>query len=103
MSLPVRLSGFATADPSALYAFRDNLHPHGTHLRRLQLDLALDRLFRQIQDFPLAYPPWRKNIRRIVTRRFLLAIYYVVVQDHILVLGIADRRQDPRRLRFTAR
>lgn len=101
MSLPVRLSDFATADLSALYAFWDNLHPRGNHLRRIQLDLAIDRLFRQIQEYPLAFPPWRGNIRRIVTSRFLLAIYYVAMPDHILVLGIADQRQDPRRLRFT--
>ncbi|MCY1072772.1 hypothetical protein OV090_48955 [Nannocystis sp. RBIL2] len=32
-----------------------------------------------------------------------LAIFYTAAQDHVLVLGIADQRQDPRRLRFTAR
>lgn len=103
MSLPVRLSHFALADLSALYEFRDNLHPHGMHLRRLQLDLAIDRLLRQIQEFPLAYPPWRANVRRILHPRFFLAIFYTVARDHILVLGVADQRQDPRRLRFTAR
>ena len=102
MALRVLLSEFAVADLTALHAFRDELQPHGKHLRRLQLDLAIDRLLRQLQEYPLAYPPWRGKVRRIVTPRFLLAIYYVVLPDHILVLGIADQRQDPRRLRFIA-
>lgn len=100
MALPVRVSDFAMADLSALRAFHSEFE--GAHRRLLQLHLTVDRLFRQIQEFPHAYPPWRGEIRRIITRRFLLAVYYVAMPDHILILGVADQRQDPRRLRFLA-
>lgn len=102
MALPVRLSDFAIADLSALLTFYSESREHDAHRRRLQLQLTVDGLFRQIQEFPHAYPPWRSKVRRVVTPRFFLAVYYLVLSDHILILGIADQRQDPRRLRFLA-
>jgi plasmid stabilization system protein ParE len=75
----------------------------GGEPRVRQLERTIAELLRRVRAFPGAYPMWRAPIRRIVDRRFYLAIFYQVRTDHILILLVADQRQDPRRLRFTAR
>jgi len=99
-ALPLRMS--ALAGPH-LERVRRCYRELGGAPRIHQLDQAIGDLLDRIREFPGAYAIWRGSIRRIVDPRFYLAIYYQIRTDHILILIIADQRQDPRRLRFTAR
>ncbi|MDC0669855.1 type II toxin-antitoxin system RelE/ParE family toxin [Nannocystis radixulma] len=96
--LPLRISGLAQPH---LERIRRYHHELGGDPRVHQLDRAIAQLLADICAFPGAYAIWHGTIRRIVSRRFHLAVYYRIHADHILVMLVTDQRQDPRRLRFT--
>jgi plasmid stabilization system protein ParE len=59
------------------------------------VDQALDLIERS----PTAFPRVHKDVRRLLTKRFPFAVFYVVTPDAIAILAIRHQASDPERWR----
>ena len=57
-----------------------------------EIDIAIEA----IAERPLAYPCVHGEIRRTILLRFPYAVFYRVLQDEIVVLGVVHGRRHPR-------
>ena len=57
---------------------------------------AVDVEMVAIAERPLAYPRVHGEMRRTILRRFPYAVFYHVLQDEIVVLGVVHGRRHPR-------
>jgi len=55
------------------------------------IDVAMAQINRSPETHPIIY----KNIRRILTRRFPFGIFYILLQEKIVVLAVLHARRDP--------
>lgn len=58
--------------------------------------LCFEEGLAKIERRPQGYPVVRKDIRRLLIRRFPYGIFYLVVEDSIIVLGVFHARRDPK-------
>ena len=65
-----------------------------------KLDEEVGTIVRRLGQFPASSPLWKAGIRRTLTDRLTLAVYYRVYSRYVEIVQSADQRQDPRSLRF---
>jgi len=58
--------------------------------------LCFEEGLAKIERLPQGYPAVRKDIRRLLIRRFPYGIFYLLVEDSIIVLGVFHARRDPK-------
>ncbi len=58
--------------------------------------LCLDESIFRIQKNPRQYKTIVKNVHRALLRRFPYGIYYVLVDDQIVIIGVMHARKNPR-------
>lgn len=56
---------------------------------------CIDVSFAQINRSPSSYPIVYIDIRRILTRRFPFGVFYIIVNQKIIVLAVLHARRDP--------
>ncbi|WP_437548616.1 type II toxin-antitoxin system RelE/ParE family toxin [Sorangium sp. So ce367] len=56
----------------------------------------LDDVIRRIRSAPLAYPPLYRDVRRVLVERFPYAVFYRILPDAIVVVGVIHGRRHPR-------
>ena len=56
----------------------------------------LKEAIKRIRDAPLAYPPQYRDLRRVLIERFPYAVFYRVMNDTIVVVGVVHGRRHPR-------
>jgi len=61
---------------------------------------AVDLAIMAIMERPLAYPCVHGETRRKILHRFPYAVFYRVLQDEIVVLGVVHSRRHPRSWQF---
>lgn len=93
MTLPVYFSRNAILQ---LKAFAERYLVHGGErlLRKLEEEIAT--IVRRVGQFPASSPLLSAGIRRTLTDRLRLAVYYRVYPEYVEII----QRQDPRSLRF---
>ena len=57
---------------------------------------AVDRAVERIEERPSSFPYVHEQIRRAVLRRFPYAVFFQVLQDEIVILGVVHNRRHPR-------
>jgi len=62
--------------------------------------LCVDEVLERIGRTPEIYSAVYRDVRRALTRRFPYAVYYRMVGDEIIVLGILHTHRDPREWRL---
>jgi len=63
---------------------------------------ALDKAIKRIRNAPLAYPVQYRDLRRVLIERFPYAIFYRVLPNAIVVVGVIHGRRHPREWRRRA-
>jgi len=58
--------------------------------------LCVEAAFETIRENPTAFSCIQQNIRRVLTRRFPYAIFYIVEDQSLTVLGVFHCRRNPR-------
>ncbi|WCQ87489.1 MULTISPECIES: type II toxin-antitoxin system RelE/ParE family toxin [Sorangium] len=56
----------------------------------------LDDAIKRIWNAPLAYPPLYRDLRRVLVERFPYAVFYRILRDAIVVVGVIHGRRHPR-------
>lgn len=56
---------------------------------------AIDKAIQSIVERPLAYPCVHGEIRRVVLRRFPYGVFFRVLPDHVVILGVIHDRRHP--------
>ncbi|HEX7838292.1 MAG TPA: type II toxin-antitoxin system RelE/ParE family toxin [Kofleriaceae bacterium] len=56
---------------------------------------CVDRAFERITDRPLMYPVSYDIVRRALLQRFPYSVFFVVEDDHVVVLAVSHQRRDP--------
>lgn len=54
---------------------------------------------RRIDENPSLYPKVHRQLRRALVHRFPFGVYYLDLQDAVVVLAVFHQAQDPRRWR----
>jgi len=89
----------AEADLQKFFAeCEDRQDGSGIHLLE-RIEKATELLLR----FPYMAGLWHEPIRRLVIRRSFLGLFYVPERRGIIVIAVADLRQDPERLKLEVR
>ena len=57
---------------------------------------CVDAAFSKINRSPAIYPAIYKDIRRVLTRRFPFAVFYMMADEKIIVLAVLHARRDSR-------
>lgn len=57
---------------------------------------ALNDAIKRIRSTPLAYPPQYRELRRVLVERFPYAVFYRIMPDVIVVVGVIHGRRHPR-------
>lgn len=63
----------------------------------------LDEAINAISGHPLRYPVYHRKVRRIRLERFPYAVFYVVGDANVVVLGVLHLHRNPRSMRKTLR
>ena len=58
--------------------------------------VEVDATFRRIESGPLAFGFVRAKLRRALLRRFPFGVFYVLTQEHIVVVAVLHAARDPR-------
>lgn len=56
----------------------------------------LNNAIQHIRDTPLAYPPQYRDLRRVLIERFPYAVFYRIMPNAIVVVGVIHGRRHPR-------
>jgi toxin ParE1/3/4 len=56
---------------------------------------AIDRAFDRMSERPLMFPVIYDSVRRVLLRRFPLAVFFVVEDSQVVVLAVSYQRSDP--------
>jgi plasmid stabilization system protein ParE len=57
--------------------------------------LDLDQAITKAADLPLAYESLYGNVRRILTRRFPFAVYFIVQEESVEIIAIWHQQRTP--------
>lgn len=57
---------------------------------------AMDRAIARVQKTPLAYPVQYRELRRVLVDRFPYAMFYRILPDAIVVVGVIHSKRHPR-------
>jgi plasmid stabilization system protein ParE len=68
---------------------------HAQHGRADDFIAYVDRAFESIADRPFMYPVVYEVVRRALLRRFPYAVFFVIEDDRVSVLGVHHQRRDP--------
>ncbi len=85
----------AEMDAQEVFVLLEEQSP-GTGRRMVELT---GQLLALLQDFPYIAPVWRPPLRRAVLRKTPYALFYAVVPNLIVIIGLQDVRRDSDRLR----
>lgn len=58
---------------------------------------VVEQAFETIERSPDAFQFVHREVRRVLTRRFPFAVFYVVAEDHISILAVRHQASDPER------
>ena len=58
------------------------------------------KALRKISKNPFLYPMVHRNTRRILIRRFLFAIYYLIEQESVIVIAVMHGSRHPKRWQY---
>ena len=58
--------------------------------------LCVEEGIEKIERNPEMYPLVHRNIRRLLIRRFPYGIYYIILQDIIIIVAVFHGYRDPR-------
>jgi plasmid stabilization system protein ParE len=60
-----------------------------------QFRVALDEVLARVRDTPLSFPKIHGDKRRALVPRFPYGLYFALVRDQVVVVGIVHGHRDP--------
>ena len=82
----------AEADIAEAYQYYESCHESLGSDFVLCIEESIDR----IEKNPRQYKTLYKNVHRALVRRFPYGIYYVLIDDQIIILGVLHARKNPK-------
>lgn len=61
-----------------------------------QFTSAVDQAITSAAENPLAFQLLHRSLRRVLLRRFPYALFFIVEQTRIIVIGVLHQSRDPR-------
>ena len=58
--------------------------------------LCIDESISRIENNPRQYKTIHKNVHRALVRKFPYGIYYVLINEQIVILGVLHARKNPK-------
>src|SRR4051812_21178535 len=89
---PVVFAEEARADALEAFSWYDERRKGLGLVFRAALDVAVARISREPESFPIQY----RDLRRVLVERFPYAVFYRVYADTVLVVAVVHGRRHPR-------
>jgi toxin ParE1/3/4 len=90
MSYLIRIRPQAERDVEKAFSWYEGQRPG---LGR-EFILELDKVLLRLSKYPYMYREIRRGVRRTITRRFPIAVFYIATDTEVRVLAIVDMARD---------
>ncbi|MBI4512405.1 MAG: type II toxin-antitoxin system RelE/ParE family toxin [Deltaproteobacteria bacterium] len=95
MSHALTVRQLAEADLTETYAWYEEQR---TGLGREFLG-EVEATFARIVEAPLRYPLVHREVRRVLTKRFPFAVFYIADAERVVIVAVLNQARDPERWR----